>query len=438
MLSDIHANSGIQEAFKHLHSVAKLLGLAPYTFITDTRTGEVTINTSWKYNSWSIIWSLLLLAVHILATVYRIASSFIQKPESVSSLFTNSIQFTLVHIAGLLPIILGLTMNKRKVVQLVQILSSVDKDLIHYSDNIYSKRKARIFISLIFCTIFIISTYGSFVYFWESDGILSGVLLGIADFTWFMNDAVTVITVVMLRERLLLLRKGFSSSFLPELRCCETSDNIKMNRKDQVLTATHAGGIPKFERLLFRLQYRDTQNLALVHRVMSDNQSKFAVRILDLRKIYHKLYDICCLINSMYGFTLFLSIACLTVSFVSDVCNGINLLIIPYSKVKRFVAKEEEVVIFVISSLITVIRVILIALPCQKACEEQLKCVDNVEELLLRSNQKYVTSQLKVMANQLQSNRIEFTAYGFFVVNMSLLATLTGVTVTYIILLVQF
>jgi hypothetical protein len=436
MFRDIHANSGILGALKPLQSVAKLLGLAPYILITDTRTGEETINTSWKHNIPSIIWSLLLLIVGILATIYRITSSFIKKPETVSSLFTNSIQFTLVQISGLVPVILGLTINKTKMVQLVKKLSSVDKDLIRYNDNIYNRRKARILVSLAFCVIFIMPTYGSFVYCWQSDGIVGGVLLGIADFTWFMNDTVTVIAVLLLRDMLLMLRKGLGSDLLPELRRCETSDNIKMNRMYQVLTATRAGIIPKFERIEFDAGHRDTRNSESVRRVMSDNQSKVAVGIVSLRKIYYKLYDICCLINSLYGFTLFLSTVCHTVCLVSGVYSTINLIIMSYGKKKKFVAKEE-VVIFSISSLITAVRVILLALPCQKTCEEQLKCVDDVEELLLRSDQKDVTLQLKLMANQLQNNRIEFTAYGFFVVNLSLLATLTGVTVTYIILLIQ-
>lgn len=135
-------------------------------------------------------------------------------------------------------------------------------------------------------------------------------------------------------------------------------------------------------------------------------------------------------------FHFFLSIVCHTICLVSDVNNTVHLLIMSYGKKKGFVAKEE-VVIFSISSLIIVVRVILLALSCQKTYEEQMKCVDNVEELLLRSDQQDVTSQLKLMANQLQNNRIEFTAYGFFVVNLSLLATLTGVTVTYVILLIQ-
>ena len=437
MFSDVCVNSGIHGAFKTLQPVAKFLGLAPYTLITDTRTGEESIVTSWKDNISNIIWSLLLLTVEIVATMYRIASSFIKKPEAVSSLFTNSIQFTLVHISGLVPIILGLTVNKTKMVQLVKKLSSVDKDLLQYSDNVYNRRKARIFISLVFCFIFIVPTYGSFVYCRESDGIVGGVLLGIADFTWLMNDAVTAIAVMLLRDRLLVLRRGLGSGFLPQLRRCETSDDIKMNRINQILTATHAAGsIPKFEKNPFVPQHRDTQNSVSVHRVIYDNQSKVTVRIIALRKVYHELYGICSLINAMYGFTLFLSTLCHTVCFVSNVYNAINLLIMSYGKKKGFVAKEE-VVIFSISSLITAVRVILLALPCQKACEEQLKCVDNVEELLLRTNQKGVMSQLKLMANQLQCNRIEFTAYGFFFVNLSFLVTLTGVTVTYIILLIQ-
>jgi hypothetical protein len=416
--------------------VAKLLGLAPYTLITDTRNGEETIDTSWKRNSSSVIWSLLLLTVEIVATMYRIALSFIKKPESVSSLFTNSVQFTLVHISGLVPIILGLTINKTKMFQLVKKLSSVDKELYPYSDNIYNKRKTRVLFSILFCVIFVTPTYGSFVYCWLSDGIVGGVILGIADFTWLMNDAMTVISVMMLRDRLLVLRQALGSVFLPELRRCEMSDNIKMNRIYQVLTATRAGIIPKFERMSFDAKHRDTRNSVSVHRVISGNQTNVSVRMITLRKIYHKLYDIFCLINSMYGFTLFLSTICHTVCLVSDVNNVIHLLIMPYGKKKGFVPKEE-VAIFSISTLITAVRVILLALPCQKTCEEQLKCADNVEELLLRSDRKDVTSQLKLMANQLQNNRIEFTAYGFFVVNLSLLATLTGVTVTYIILLIQ-
>jgi hypothetical protein len=59
--------------------VAKLLGLAPYTLITDTRTGEERIDASWKHNISSIMWSILLLTVEIVATMYRLALIFIQK-----------------------------------------------------------------------------------------------------------------------------------------------------------------------------------------------------------------------------------------------------------------------------------------------------------------------------------------------------------------------
>jgi hypothetical protein len=138
----------------------------------------------------------------------------------------------------------------------------------------------------------------------------------------------------------------------------------------------------------------------------------------------------------MYGFTLFLSTLSHIVCFVSDVYNAIHLLIIPYSN-KKGVVSKVDVVLFSVSSLITAVSLILLTLPCQKMCEDHQRCVDNVQELLLRSDQKHITLQLKLMANQLENNRIEFTAYGFFPVNFSLLTAVTGVTVTYIILLIQ-
>jgi hypothetical protein len=111
-------------------------------------------------------------------------------------------------------------------------------------------------------------------------------------------------------------------------------------------------------------------------------------------------------------------------------------MVMPYSRKSGFVTRQE-VIPFLASSLITALRIITITLPCQKTSEEYQECIDNIQELLLSADQKDVARQLKLFSNQLQNNRIEFTASGFFVVNLSLLTTLTGVTVTFVILLIQ-
>jgi hypothetical protein len=108
----------------------------------------------------------------------------------------------------------------------------------------------------------------------------------------------------------------------------------------------------------------------------------------------------------------------------------------PYSSRRGFVSRQE-VVPFLASILITALRIITVTLPCQKTSEECQKCVDNIQEMLLQTDQKDVVRQLKLFSNQLENNRIEFTANGFFMVNLSLLTAFSGVTVTYIILLVQ-
>jgi hypothetical protein len=111
-------------------------------------------------------------------------------------------------------------------------------------------------------------------------------------------------------------------------------------------------------------------------------------------------------------------------------------MVMPYSN-KRGLVSNQEVIPFLVSSVMTAASIIAVTLPCQKTSDEYQKCIDNIQEVLLRTDQKDAVRQLRLFSNQLQNNRIEFTAHGFFVVNFSLLTTLTGVTVTYIILLVQ-
>jgi hypothetical protein len=108
----------------------------------------------------------------------------------------------------------------------------------------------------------------------------------------------------------------------------------------------------------------------------------------------------------------------------------------PYKRGGEFVS-DEAVIPLLLFSLIAAFSIIAITLSCQKTSEEYQECVDSVQELLLRANQKDVVTQLRLFCNQLENNRIKFTACEFFAVDLSLLTTLTGVTVTYVILLVQ-
>lgn len=384
----------------------------------------------------SVAWSLTLFTAQATSTLWRVASSVSQKPENFSTFFTEAIQLTLVQLSALLPIFLALTTNRTKIVQLVAKLSAVDADLNLFSDdNLYKTHRAKLVVRLVCFSISVLPTYGLFIYFWESGHVLNGIVVSVADFTWLMNDMATVNAVTLLQERLSLLNKRIVSVFSTETEShsCRTahvpSAQVALRRKD-----LRPGSFPEFLGFPFVVQRLSTNISAPTE--TANYQFEVAERIVKCRRVYSKLYEICGLTNSMCGLSLLLSTVTHIVCFVSDANFTIQYMVRPYRSGEGL-ASRHEVLPFLISSLLTAVSIITIAVQCQKTSDECQKCVDSVQELLLYADQTHVARQLKCFSNQLQNNRIEFTAYGFFPVNSTLLTTLTGVTVTYIILLVQ-
>ncbi|KDR13685.1 hypothetical protein L798_12331 [Zootermopsis nevadensis] len=430
----------MQEALRPLRFVAKIVGIAPYTFIMNTENGEVTVNISWKYNRRSVVWSLLLLTVGTASALYKITQNSIKHLESVTRLVSTSLVIACVYVSGLVPIFLGLTTYRKGMLKLVKILSTLDKCLIRHSDNMNKEHEAKILTFLMCFIVLIIAMHGLIIFSWKNYGILSGLILCFADLTWLINDISIVITVMLLKERLSIMNKNIETILIAELYrynvANKSNSRVARSRMHRLLTASRLGHVSEFVEQRSILHH-DVQNSVLtVKAVSSCHQQKIIAIIATYRKIYQRLYDVCCLINSMHGLSLLLSTISHTLRFISEVYHAIYFLIIPYSSISGRDSKTE-IMLLIICSLITSIRMISIPFACHKTCEEYQKCIDIIQELLLRSDQKDITSNLKLFSSQLENNRIEFTAYGFFVVNLSLLTTLMGVTVTYVILFIQ-
>jgi hypothetical protein len=63
----------------------------------------------------------------------------------------------------------------------------------------------------------------------------------------------------------------------------------------------------------------------------------------------------------------------------------------------------------------------------------------NVETLLLQNPLRGdLLEQLKLFSHQISNDKIEFSAAGFFIINLSLLCTFTASVTTYIVILIQF
>jgi len=84
-------------------------------------------------------------------------------------------------------------------------------------------------------------------------------------------------------------------------------------------------------------------------------------------------------------------------------------------------------------------RILSITASCFAAGEEARRTGTVVQKLLLRQSLLRDTStQLQLFSLQLLINKVEFSAGGFFPVNLSLACSMVGAATTYIIILLQF
>jgi gustatory receptor len=169
----------------------------------------------------------------------------------------------------------------------------------------------------------------------------------------------------------------------------------------------------------------------------SDSRSAIAGLILRVRQNYNALSDICCLINSMHGYTLVVNWLVATVCLSVDVYYVTVSFVFPSMSIKVSSSAVMNITL-ILWILFTLVRMFVIAVSCQWVSDEHRKCISNVQRLLLKySTEEDVLTQLVSFTDQLVYNKIEFTACGIFTVNVSVLCTVAGLVIQYITLLCQ-
>ena len=188
-----------------------------------------------------------------------------------------------------------------------------------------------------------------------------------------------------------------------------------------------------------------TQNYILpdISVPMSNTGPDEVSRIHTLRQTYSDLYDITESINGIYGYQIILELAYDFFFFVSCLYYVLEVK----SNVKKTgdpnPSGEETIMLEVASSLCWVtqslVRILSITASCFAAGEEARRTGTVVHKLLLRQTLLRDTStELQLFSVQLLNNKVEFSAGGFFPVNLSLVYSMVGAATTYIIILIQF
>jgi hypothetical protein len=147
--------------------------------------------------------------------------------------------------------------------------------------------------------------------------------------------------------------------------------------------------------------------------------------IRSLRQIYGELYDITCLINDTYGVPILASV-CWTLATV--LCCLFGWLI-------EFTAWGVMDVIYAITCSALIFKITFL---CHSATKKASSIRILVQKLLLEGNCSIeCEEEFKMFSLQLQVMTIEYTACGFFSINLKFFTTVVGVIASYFIILVQ-
>jgi hypothetical protein len=148
----------------------------------------------------------------------------------------------------------------------------------------------------------------------------------------------------------------------------------------------------------------------------------------NLRIMYSQLYDVACLINSTYGFSLLSAAVWMSVSIISAVTFVLQLNADLY----------HFVLVTVLWSGYCVALMAAISVSCSMAVSECNRSVIIVQKIIIRDdiNDEDV-KELEKMLTQFQIMKIRFTACGFFNLDLPFFCGICGTSLSYLVIILQ-
>jgi hypothetical protein len=425
----------VRDSFKPVHCLSRLVGLAPYSFVTEQQNKGETIEISWSTNVKIVSWSLLMLTFQFVGLLYVIVSNFTEKPDSLSGFVAKTLQFPLINATGFVALAISLSINRKKMMKAVEKLSTVDKCIFQNQEAVI-KRHNNKFVILIMLTVAYHVVLHSINMHVNPSGHINyyyGVSIYLCDFIWAVNDLQYVNIVEILTQRLITLNKEIDRTFVPQ---SHTNSTWKRSRRFSSEEEFCFFDLRKAFHTTNRCVLLNSRRRTGFRTNTSGLTSGVAARILDFRICYNKLYHICRLINSMYGLTLLMGFMAYTVCLILDIYTTCCMLITQYKGYQ--VISIPRAVTTAVWSIASCTKVFCSVFASYRANSEFRETVSKIRKLTLPSGLKpEIQDQLELLLIQLSNNKIEFTACGAFSVNFKLVRSLVYTVTTYIIVLIQ-
>jgi hypothetical protein len=179
-----------------------------------------------------------------------------------------------------------------------------------------------------------------------------------------------------------------------------------------------------------RIQFHRAINHGIVTTVCVSSVGNFegTLSLTDIRllqQIYSELYDVTCLINDTYGISILATMCWILIGVLCSIYEGlINF---------KLVGLTDAVY-----AGMFLVHFFKLTLFCHTATNKARSSSILVQKLLLEENcRSECVNQLKMFSLQLQIMKTQYTACGFFSLNLRLFSSVVSVIASYIIIMVQ-
>jgi hypothetical protein len=416
-MEDTESIADIYASIKPLMKVSIFFCLTPFSFIKRSRYRRGVLPFWTLHLSVCVAWTICLLTStsYTIYSLINFSSSIPEKIKVTFILYAISLTATNLFI-----LIKRICFNKRDIFKIFKKMRIVDGIIGRQrAIKIYRKTRLSVLREVTFLFFVLLITHSANYYIRYDGGLLSVVTTTVENCSYAVN-IVMVLQYVNLLRMLVYRYECINNRILEYSEIRVTADGLSHN------CPIHHAKVNEFYNRPYTFR-------AQTHSCMK----RETCSVYTLRLAYFNLYDIVTLINCHFGVPLLLQIFTLMTVCVTFYYYGLYIFDNISSNVSDVTTYLKPCFLMLSTSSYALLFAWMIAC-CHNAKQEGKRGLIYVERVTACPNTKYSTVlELQALSHQLENMKIEFTACGFFVLNLPLLGTVIGGIFTYILIMIQ-
>jgi hypothetical protein len=399
-------------AIRPLLYVSRALGLAPYAFAKKTLPGGKILEKP-EISSAALIYSMFFVALYlcVFAVSFTFKYTYIFPHMLATDIVTNILLHTL-SISSIVSLVLSVTKNRHAIVRITSLIAETERVILMSSREYYRKAKiilyVQVFVMFIVLGMFSIYDYITW-YSFESIMILSYSHM-------YVDTLIEWIVLIQFVNMVVLLKDQF---YLLNTRLSNLSGIFEIENSKE---GFH---LPSLE--IARVSVKEMKSHLTGEKILTFNN------------IHDILFDAVHLVKSTYEAQIFLSLLSAFAGITIWSYFGLCFLYGYYSAEYPNVSTTRLLLLPIIRCLLHMAKLLCITVPCHSANNNMAHTSTVLRKIMLAFHTDPTTmSELVRFSHHVALRKFKYTVFGFLSLDLSLLVSMMGAVVTYLVILMQF